>query len=125
MTNGVRPRGGPGCLGLVVGTLVLAAVIALVLVVGVIVLGVVAGLVVAGLVVLGVDRLLLALSPKRRQRRAERGAAFTWQFGRLSSGTVIDATATEATVADTRAIGSTAETDGPPGDAGPGAPEAE
>ena len=120
MTNGVRPRGGPGCLGLVVGTLVLAAVIALVLV-----LGVVAGLVVAGLVVLGVDRLLLALSPKRRQRRAERGAAFTWQFGRLSSGTVIDATATEATVADTRAIGSTAETDGPPGDAGPGAPEAE
>ncbi len=73
----------------------------------------------------GVDRLLLALSPKRRQRRAERGAAFTWQFGRLSSGTIIDATATEATVVDTRAIGTTAETDGPPGDAGPGAPEAE
>jgi len=115
MANGARPRGGPGCLGLVVGTLVLAVVLALVFLVGFIALGVFAALFVAGLVVVGVDRLLLALSPKRRARRAERGAAFTWQFGRLPSGPIIDATA----------IDTTPDPDDPHGDPEPRAPTAE
>ena len=114
MADGTRPRGGPGILGVVVGTLVLAAVITLVFFVGIIALGVLATLFVIGLVVVAVDRLLLALSPRRRQRRAEQGAAFSWQFGRMSPGPLIDTTATEAPVIDARAMEARPEADPPP-----------
>ena len=95
---------GIGCLSTVVGLLVLAGVIVLVFFVGFIVLAVVAALVVVGLVVWAVDRLLLALSPRRRAKREAAQRAFVWRFGGIStatgpfggtaSGEVIDATAT-------------------------------
>ena len=94
----LRARGGPGCLGLIIGTVVLAAVIVVVFLVGFIALGVVIGLFIVGVLAVAVDRLLLALSPKRRQRRADRGAAiFAWQFGRPPPGQIIDTTAVEST----------------------------
>ena len=61
-----RVPAGIGCLGTVVGLVVLVGVVVLVLFVGFVALAVVAGLVVVGLIVWAVDRLLLALSPKRR-----------------------------------------------------------
>jgi hypothetical protein len=82
---------------MVIGTLVLAAVIVVVVVVGFFALAIVIGLLVAGLLVVAVDRLLLALSPRRRERRARQGAVFTWRTGTIPSGPVIDATATETT----------------------------
>lgn len=87
--SGSRPRNGVGCLGSVVALLVLVAIVAAVIFVGVIVLAIFAALVVIGLLVLLVDRVALALSPKRRERRAEQRRTFFWQ-----SGQVIDTTAT-------------------------------
>ena len=97
VANGTRPPSGPGCLGTIVGVVVLAAVVVLVLVIGFVALGVVAALLVIGLLALGVDRILLALSPKRRERRAARSAGFVWQSGEVASGTVIDTTAIDTT----------------------------
>ncbi len=98
MANGTRPPAGIGCLGTVVGGIVLVAVVLVVALVGFVALVVVAALVVVGLLVLAVDRLLLALSPKRRERRerqrGERLARFG-RFGPLGPGPVIDTTATE------------------------------
>jgi hypothetical protein len=126
MGDDLRPRGGPGCLGLVIGTVVLAAVVGLVLVVGLVALGVVAGLFVVALLAVAVDRLLLAISPKRRRRRQERvrpGAVFTWQFGRLPNDRIIDATAVDSPPVDATAIESTGAPDGPPtGHRRPGPP---
>ncbi len=58
-----------GCLGSLVGLALLVAVVLAVAFVGLLVLAIVAAVVVAGFVVLAVDRLLLALSPRRRERR--------------------------------------------------------
>jgi len=105
MADQQRPTPGIGCLGTIVGVLVLVGVVVLVVFVGVFALLVVAGLVVVGLVVWAVDRLLLALSPKRRERREAAQRAFVWRFGGIPTGTdpfggpgagdVIDTTATE------------------------------
>ena len=94
MPNGERPRTGLGCLSTIVGLFVLAVVIGLVFFVGFIALGVFAVLLVIGLVILAVDRVMLALSPKRRERRANQNAAFIWRYGQIQSGNVIDTTAT-------------------------------
>ncbi len=70
--------------------MVLAAIFA-----GLIVLGIVAAVVVIGLIVLAVDRLLLAISPKRRERRANLTRSFVvWRTDQpTGSGPVIDTTA--------------------------------
>ncbi len=94
MANGERSRAGLGCLSTLVGLFVVVVVIGLVFFVGFIALGVFAALLVIGLIVLAVDRVLLALSPKRRERRASQNAAFIWRFGQIRSGDVIDTTAT-------------------------------
>jgi hypothetical protein len=96
MANDARPPAGPGCLGAVIGAVVLVVIVVLVAFVGVVVLAVVAALVVVGLVAYGVDRLLLALSPKRRERRANQTRAVLWQFGQGPGGDVIDVSATES-----------------------------
>jgi hypothetical protein len=98
-----------GCLGSIVGVVVLVALVVAVAFVGLIVLGIVAALVVVGLLALAVDRIALALSPKRRERRANRPGIFVWQFGQAQPGPVIDTTATEhIDVVDDRAIDATA-----------------
>jgi hypothetical protein len=88
-------RQGIGCLGSMVGLILVVAIVAAAIFVGVIVLGIVAAVVVVGLVVLAVDRLLLALSPKRRERRANLQRSFiVWGAGQPARpGPVIDATA--------------------------------
>jgi archaellum biogenesis protein FlaJ (TadC family) len=97
MANEQRVPAGIGCLSTIVGVVVLAAVAVLVFFVGFVALVVVAGLLLLGFVVWAVDRVLLALSPKRRERREAQGRAFVRQFGWTESDVVIDATATEET----------------------------
>ena len=97
MANQERPPAGIGCLGMLVGVVVLAVVVVLVFFVGFIALGIAAALLVIGLVVMAVDRVMLALSPKRRERRAAQSRAFVWRFGPVQSTDVIDTTATETT----------------------------
>jgi type IV secretory pathway VirB3-like protein len=98
MGTGGRPGRGVGCLGTLVAFVVVAAIVVLVLTIGFIALVVFAALLVIGLIAVGVDRLLLALSPKRRQRRASRPRVYIWRSGQFGSGpvdtTVIDTTAT-------------------------------
>jgi len=110
MPSQERVPAGIGCLSSAVGLLVLAGVVVLVFFVGFIVLAVVAALIVVGLIVWAIDRLLLALSPKRRERREAARRAVIWRFGGMSTGAgpyggtdpgeVIDTTATD-TPADT------------------------
>jgi type IV secretory pathway VirB3-like protein len=90
MVDGGRPRAGIGCFGTLVGLFVLAAVVVAVVFVGVIALAIVAVLVVIGLFVLAVDRIALALSPKRRDRRSHQHGMFIWRSGEFRSGQVID-----------------------------------
>jgi hypothetical protein len=97
MANEERAPAGFGCLSMIIGVLVLAAIVVLVLFVGFVALGIFAALLVIGLVVLAVDRVLLAVSPKRRQRRARQSGVFVWRFGQVSSGGVIDTTAIDTT----------------------------
>jgi type IV secretory pathway VirB3-like protein len=92
-----RPQAGVGCLGSLLGVLILVAVVVTVIFVGFIALGVVAVLVVIGLLALAVDRVMLALSPKRRERRANQARRFGWQSGLFSSGQVIDTSAIDTT----------------------------
>jgi len=125
MANGRRPPAGPGCLSAVVGVLALAAVAVLVFFVGLIALGVLAAIVVVGLLVLAVDRILLALSPSRRERRAAQSRMFVWQFGQAPPGTAFDPTAFDPTLIDTTVIDTTVidttAPETPPGDGrGPG-----
>jgi purine-cytosine permease-like protein len=101
MATEERAPAGFGCLSTIIGVVVLAAIVVLVFFVGIVVLGVVAALVVVGLLVFAVDRALLALSPKRRERRAEQQRTFVWRFGQAQSGAVIDTTAIDATAVDT------------------------
>jgi len=101
------PRPGIGCLGSLLGLVVLVAVVVTVVFVGFIALGVVAALVVIGLVALAVDRLALAVSPRRRARRAEQGRVFVWRVGGFGPGQVIDTTAIDTTAIDTTAIDAT------------------
>jgi hypothetical protein len=101
MANEERAPAGLGCLSTIVGVVILAAIVVLVFFVGIIVLGIVAALVVVGLLVFAVDRVLLALSPKRRERRAEQQRTFVWRFGQAQSGVVIDTTAIDTTAIDT------------------------
>jgi hypothetical protein len=106
MPNQERVPGGIGCLSTVVGLVVLVGVVVLVFFIGFIALAVVAALVVIGLIVWAVDRLLLALSPKRRARRESAQRAVIWRFGGMSTGAgpfggtvsdeVIDTTATDS-----------------------------
>ncbi|MGD0881122.1 MAG: hypothetical protein ABSB09_06100 [Acidimicrobiales bacterium] len=97
MVNGGRAPSGMGCLSAIIGSVVLVVVVVLVFAIGFVVLGVVAALVVVGLLALAVDRVLLALSPKRRERRAGRRQAFAWTFGQPQTPDVIDATAVDTT----------------------------
>jgi hypothetical protein len=96
MANTERPPTGIGCLSLIVGAVVLVAIVVLVFFVGLIALGILAAILVVGFVALAVDRVLLALSPKRRERRANQSRAFVWSFGQMQPGQVIDATAFDA-----------------------------
>jgi hypothetical protein len=96
VANANRPQSGIGCLSLIVGIVVLVAIVVLVFFVGLIALGVLAAILVIGFVALAVDRVLLALSPKRRERRANQSRAFVWSFGQMQPGQVIDTTATDA-----------------------------
>ena len=96
MANAERPQGGIGCLSLIVGAIALAAIVVLVFFVGLIALAVLAAILVVGFVALAVDRVLLALSPKRRERRSSQSRAFMWSFGQIQPGQVIDATAIDA-----------------------------
>jgi len=112
-----RAPGGVGCLSTIVGLVVLAGVVVLVFSVGFIVLAIVAAFVVVGLIAWAVDRMLLALSPKRRARRDAAQRAFLWRFGGMStdggpfsgavSGEIIDTTATDGSAdpADTGTTG--------------------
>ena len=90
MVDGGRPRAGIGCFGTLVGLFVLAVVVVAVVFVGVIALAIVAVLVVIGLLVLAVDRIALALSPKRRERRSHQHGMIIWRSGEFPSGQVID-----------------------------------
>jgi hypothetical protein len=93
----MAPRGqrGIGCLASILGLLAVVAVVVAAVFAGVIVLGIFVAIAVIGLVALGVDRLLLAISPKRRERRAKLQRSFiVWGTGRPpQSGPIIDTTA--------------------------------
>ena len=101
MANSARPPAGSGCLGTIVGVVVLAAIVVLGFFVGFIVLGVIAALLVVGLVAWAVDRVLLALSPKRRERRAAWSGVTVWRFGQAPPSGVVDATAIDSTATGT------------------------
>lgn len=93
----MAPRGqrGIGCLASILGLVAFVAIVIAAALAGLIVLGIVAALVVIGLAALAVDRLLLAVSPKRRERRAKLQRSFiVWGAGRPpQSGPIIDTTA--------------------------------
>jgi type IV secretory pathway VirB3-like protein len=89
LTSQDRRPVGIGCLGSIAGVIVIAAVIVAAIFAGLIILGIVAAVVVIGLLVLAIDRVSLALSPKRRERRADLQRSLFWR-----SGAVIDTTAT-------------------------------
>lgn len=84
-----------GCLGSIAGLVVLVAIVIAAIFVGVIVLAVVAAIVVIGVIVMAIDRLLLAISPKRRERRASLARSFiVWGTGQpTDQGPIIDTTA--------------------------------
>jgi hypothetical protein len=81
----------------VAGVLVLVAIVVTVVFVGVVALGIAAAVLVVGLVALAIDRVLLALSPKRRERRVSQQRMFLWRSGPFPGGPVIETTATDAT----------------------------
>jgi len=97
MATGASPGRGVGCLGTLVAFVVVAAIVVLVLTIGFIALVVFAALLVIGLIAVGVDRLLLALSPKRRERRANQQRVYLWRSGQFRSGPVIDTTVIDTT----------------------------
>ena len=97
MAPGERPGTGFGWISTLVAFAVVVAIVALVLTIGVIALVVFAALLVIGLIAVGVDRLLLALSPKRRERRASQQRMYVWRSGQFRSGPVIDTTVIETT----------------------------
>jgi type IV secretory pathway VirB3-like protein len=90
-----RGRSGIGCLGSLLGMVIVVAVVVAVVFAGLIALGIVAAVVIVGLVVFAIDRLLLAISPKRRERRANLQRSFmVWGTGTSTGpGPVIDSTA--------------------------------
>ena len=61
-----------GCLGSIMAAVVFVVLVVGLVLLGVTILAVVAGLVIVGLLAVVVDRVLLRLSPKRRERRAQR-----------------------------------------------------
>jgi hypothetical protein len=83
ITGGGRPGTPFGCLGSVLAVLLLIVFVTAIAVGAVVLLVVVGALLAVGLVALAVDRILLALSPGRRQRRD----------AMRSGGMVIDTTA--------------------------------
>jgi hypothetical protein len=89
-------RSGPGlgCLGPILGFVVLVVIVAAVATIGLVVLAVLAVAAVVGLVVVAVDRLLLALSPRRRERRDDLLRSWGLGGGRVIDSTAIDTTAT-------------------------------
>jgi hypothetical protein len=90
MVDAGRPRAGIGCFGTLVGLFVLAVIVVAVVFVGVIALAAFAALLVIGLLVLAVDRIALAFSPKRRERRSHQQRIFIWRSGEFRSGQVIE-----------------------------------
>ena len=90
-TMTTRGRSGIGLLGAIAIAVILVAAAA----VGLIVLAILAAFVVVGFVVLAIDRLLLAISPKRRERRANlQRSFFIWGAGQPVVGEpIIDTTA--------------------------------
>ena len=90
-TTGPRGRGGIGILG----AIAVVAIVVVAAAVGLIVLAILAALVVVGLIALAVDRLLLKVSPKRRERRANlQRSFFVWGTGSpVEGGPIIDTTA--------------------------------
>jgi hypothetical protein len=84
----VGPGRSFGCLGSILAVVILVAVVAGLVLLGVAILAVVAGLMIVGLLAVAVDRILLRLSPKRRERRAQRVRAM------FHGPDVIDTTAT-------------------------------
>jgi predicted lipid-binding transport protein (Tim44 family) len=97
MANAQPPSARFGCLGMIVGAVVLGVIVALVVFAGLFVLAIAAALLVIGLVIVGVDRLMLKVSPKRRERRESQARAFVWRYGPTQGANVIDATAIDAT----------------------------
>lgn len=97
MANTEGVPAGSGCLSPIIGAVALVAIVVVVIFVGFIALGVVAALLVLGLLVWAGDRVMLALSPKRRERRANQRRVFVWRFGQEQPGEVIDTTAIETT----------------------------
>lgn len=97
MVGGERPRAGIGCVGTLVGLLVLVAIVVTVIFVGVVALGILAALLVIGLLVLVVDRIALAVSPKRRERRANQQGMFIWRSGQIHPGHVVDSRVIDTT----------------------------
>lgn len=121
MASGERPGAGVGCLGTLVAFAVVAVIVGLVLTIGLIALVVFAALLAVGLLAVGVDRLLLALSPKRRERRDSQQRIYVWRSGQFRSGPVIDTSVIDTTGTDTTATPDQhrSPTEGPDG-SGPG-----
>jgi hypothetical protein len=92
--RGGRSGSGFGCLGALVATTVLVVVVVTVIFAGLIALAVFAALLIIGLFVLAVDRVALALSPKRRERRASQQWMYIRRSGQVRPGQVIDTAAT-------------------------------
>lgn len=107
---GQRPNAGIGCFGTLLASVVVVAVVALALFVGFIGLVIVGGLLVIGLLAWAVDRVLLAVSPKRRERRSQQGGVFVWRAGQFGQVRVIDAEAIDTTASEAP------RSDGPEGD---------
>jgi len=86
----------PGRSGVgLVGAIAIVAIVVAAAAVGLIVLAILAALVVVALVALVVDRLLLTISPKRQERRANlQRSFFVWGTGGpVEGGPIIDTTA--------------------------------
>jgi len=65
-----RPGAGLGCFGSILGIVVIAAVVAVVLLGGFVLLVIAAAVMAIGLLAFAVDRVVMALNPRYRARRA-------------------------------------------------------
>ncbi len=85
---GSAGRSGFGCLGPLLGGVIVVAIVIATALIGLVMLAVVAAIVVIALVVWAIDRVALAVSPKRRERRQRLVRTFD------PRGPIIDATVT-------------------------------
>ncbi len=103
VSAGRRPGSSFGCLGTLMAFVVVTAIVVLALFVGFVALGIVAALLVIGLLALAVDRILLTLSPKRRERRRTRQSRVViWRSGQFGPGEVIDTSVIDTTATEGR-----------------------